>query len=91
MSTFASAPLAFVYFTASWCVPCQAVSPVFDKLRQTSSAMFVRIDVDEDEKMVTTYSVDAVPTLLVFKKGELIDRIVPNPQTFQSFIRQHMA
>lgn len=91
MSTFASAPIAFVYFTASWCVPCKAVSPVFDRLKQDSSAMFVRIDVDEDEKMVTTYSVDSVPTLLVFKKGELINRIVPNPRTFESFVHQHSA
>ena len=91
MSAFASAPIAFVYFTASWCGPCKAVSPVFDRLKQTSSAMFVKIDVDEDEQMVTKFSVDAVPTLLVFKKGELIDRIVPNPRTFESFVLQHSA
>lgn len=92
MSQFESEPLAFVYFTASWCGPCKAVSPVFDQLkRQTPSAMFVKVDVDENDELATKFKIESVPTLIVFKKGSVVHRSTPSPTTFESIVVQFVS
>lgn len=92
MSQFESASLAFVYFTASWCGPCKAVSPVFDQLKkQTSSAVFVKVDVDEDEQAVAKFSIESVPTLIVLEKGVVVQRTTPSPRTFESLVVQYTS
>ena len=92
MSQFESAPIAFVYFTASWCGPCKAVSPMFDQLkRQTSSAMFVKVDVDKDEEIVAKFKIESVPTLIVLKKGVIVQRLIPTAKTFESIVMQYTS
>lgn len=68
----------FVDFYASWCGPCRVMSPIVDKVeRKYGEKMeFLKIDVDECEELALRYKVNTVPSLMIFKKGELLWRVV---------------
>ncbi len=61
-----------VDFFATWCGPCQMLSPIIEKLEKTEKDIkFIKVDVDlADEKLVENYNVFQVPTLIYFKNGE---------------------
>mmetsp|Transcript_23922 Transcript_23922/g.48274 ORF Transcript_23922/g.48274 Transcript_23922/m.48274 type:complete len:105 (+) Transcript_23922:119-433(+) len=61
----------FVDFTATWCGPCKMIGPEFEKLAgENADAVFVKVDVDENEAVSAKYGVRAMPTFMVFKNGE---------------------
>ncbi len=63
---------------AAWCAPCRMVAPVIDELASayTGRIAFGKLNVDENRGTATRYQVMSIPTLLVFKAGKLVDRIV---------------
>ena len=62
---------------AAWCGPCKALSPVIDELsKEMSSVKFGKLNVDENMESPAKYGIASIPTLLVFKDGELVDRLV---------------
>ncbi len=65
-------------FWAAWCRPCQMVAPIVDELANEYEGRvnFVKMDVDQNPKTATKYSVMSIPTLLIFKKGEPVSHIV---------------
>lgn len=67
-----------VDFTATWCGPCQRLAPTLETLSQefAGKAEFVKVDIDESPNLAEEYGVEGVPTLLLFKGGEPVDRIV---------------
>ena len=67
-----------VDFWAPWCGPCHMVSPVVEELAQQYDGKFkvAKMNVDENVETPTRYGIRAIPTLLVFKDGELKDTIV---------------
>jgi thioredoxin 1 len=66
-----------VDFYADWCGPCQELAPVIDELaRETPGARIVKVDVDENSALASRYQVSAIPTLLVFRNGEVAKRQV---------------
>lgn len=65
-----------VDFFATWCGPCKAMEPVVKEVAQTvqGKARVVKVDIDKRTQLAQTYNVQAVPTFMIFKKGNVIWR-----------------
>ena len=63
---------------APWCAPCQIVAPVIEELARDYAGriLFGKLNVDENRGVAMQYQIMGIPTLLVFKNGKLVDRIV---------------
>src|SRR5690606_12044119 len=62
-----------VDFFATWCGPCQTQAPILDDLKQRvgETASIIKIDVDKNQSVAAQYQVRGVPTLIIFKNGEV--------------------
>lgn len=67
-----------VDFWAPWCAPCRVISPIVEEMagKYRDGYTFVKLNIDNNPDSPIKYSIMGVPTLLFFKEGELIDRIV---------------
>jgi thioredoxin 1 len=67
-----------VDFFATWCGPCKMIAPLFEELAREYSgkAKFVKIDIDESPNLASSYKVRGVPTLMVFKGGDIKSTMV---------------
>jgi len=62
-------------FSAVWCGPCRALAPVMNEIKgQFSNVKFEDYDVDEFNEEVTKYNVTSVPTIIIEKNGEVVER-----------------
>jgi thioredoxin 1 len=75
-STVASAPALLVDFWAPWCGPCRMIAPVIEELAKELSGRVTvaKVNVDEAPNVSGAQKVTAIPTLLIFKNGQLVDR-----------------
>ncbi len=67
-----------VDFWAEWCGPCKMIAPILEELADEQAERFVigKLDVDSNVATATKYSVMSIPTLLLFKDGEVVARLV---------------
>ena len=67
-----------VDFWAPWCGPCRMLSPIVDQVaeEQQGRAKVVKINIDEEPELAQQFGVVSIPTLLVFKNGQLANRSV---------------
>lgn len=73
-----SAELTVVDFWAPWCGPCRKLGPVLDEVAQEFDGKIkvVKLNTDENLKTAKEYSVSGLPTLLLFKDGQAVERLV---------------
>ena len=62
-----------VDFHATWCGPCKAMAPVLEEVKHQigGAATIIKVDVDKNTRAAATYQVSSVPTLILFKKGQI--------------------
>lgn len=67
-----------VDFWAPWCPPCRIIGPTVDEIasRMAGTLKVCKVNVDENPVTAQTYAIRAVPTLLLFKKGQAVKRLV---------------
>jgi thioredoxin 1 len=67
-----------VDFWAEWCGPCKMIAPLLEELASEydGRVKFCKVNVDDQPDLATRYGIRAIPTLLIFKGGEVVDQIV---------------
>lgn len=73
-----SESLAVVDFWAPWCAPCKMIAPVIEELAAEYSGKikFGKLNVDDNPRTAMKYNIRGIPTLLIFKEGNLVDQVI---------------
>ena len=83
-----------VDFWAAWCGPCRMVAPVLDELADEmgDQVKIGKLNVDEHQELSMRFQVSSIPTFLLFKDGEVVDRMMgAMPKAaFEKFISKHV-
>lgn len=72
---------------APWCGPCKGIMPILESISDEfkSDVELVKVNIEEDDYFAETYNIKSVPTVLIFKSGELQQKIV-GPKTKEAYI-----
>lgn len=70
---------------APWCGPCRAMAPIIDELaaRWAGKVTFAKLNTDENPETAMRYGIQSIPTLLIFRDGQLADQVVGLPPKAQ--------
>ena len=67
-----------VDFWAEWCAPCRALGPVIDELsgEYEGKAKIGKLDIDTNREVAMTYGIQSIPSIIIFKDGEVLNKFV---------------
>ncbi len=70
--------VSLVDFWAPWCGPCRMIAPIIEELAEDfeGKATIAKVNTDEEQDIATKYGIRSIPTLLIFKDGEMVDQMV---------------
>ncbi len=70
--------LAIVDFYADWCGPCRLVGPVIEGLAREydGKVKFVKVNSDDNQRLAAKYDIMSIPTVVIFRNGQVVDRLV---------------
>jgi thioredoxin 1 len=93
-STIASG-VTLVDFYADWCGPCQRLIPVIDEMAKTyeGRANICKVDVDASGDIAGKFGIMSIPTLLLFKDGQLVEKVVglQSQEALTDLVDKHIA
>jgi len=85
--------LVLVDFYADWCGPCKMLSPIIEEVAGQLSfkASFIKVDVDKAQANASKYGVTSIPTLILFKDGKEVERVVglQDEEALKHLIEKH--
>ena len=85
--------LVLVDFWAEWCGPCKMLAPIIDELsNELNNVKFTKLNIDENQDIASELNITAIPTLVLYKDGVVVDRVtsmMPKAQ-LNSFIQKHI-
>jgi len=89
-----SSGLVLADFWATWCGPCKMIAPVLEELdaEMGDKVKIVKLDVDENQETAAKYGVMSIPTLILFKDGEIVDKVIGYrpKEALQEVINNHL-
>jgi len=75
--TISSENLTLVDFWAEWCGPCKSMHPIFESMsKKFPNVKFGRVNVDNNQNISMKYAVQSIPTFILFKSGQIIDKMM---------------
>ncbi|MDF2909585.1 thioredoxin [Sporolactobacillus laevolacticus] len=87
--------LVLADFWATWCGPCKMMAPVLDEVDSelADNLKIVKLDVDENQATASKYGVMSIPTMFLFKDGEVVDKVVgfQPKEALAERIKQHIG
>ncbi|CDR37723.1 CYFA0S01e15808g1_1 [Cyberlindnera fabianii] len=84
--------LVVVDFFATWCGPCKMIAPLLEKFsEQHTDAVFYKLDVDEVGQVAQEQEVSAMPTIIFYKNGQVVDKVIgANPNAIKAKITANL-
>lgn len=76
-NSFVNEELALVDFWAAWCYPCRLQNPILEDVNSQigDKVKIGKLNVDENRSISSTYGITSIPTLIIFKKGKVVERL----------------
>jgi thioredoxin 1 len=84
--------LVMVDFHAKWCGPCRTLGPMIEKISEEKNVKLLKVDADGSEDLLASFGIRGIPTVIFFKEGQEVDRIVGLKQSsaYKEIIENHL-